>query len=902
VVRELRFWRRRRAEDEDIDRELDVHLDLAAEERIEAGIPRPEAQLDAHREFGNIALTKETLRDMRSGAALERMLSHAVRDFLYGLRLLRRSPAFTTVAVLILALPIAAITAVFSMVSTALLQGRPGRIDTLVAVFSRDRQQPDSYRNFSYPLYANLREQTAIFDSVMAHTVALAGIREGDTTRRAFVELVSSNYFSTLGVALAAGRPFSPDEERPGANALVAIGSYATWRLRGFDPGFVGSQVRVNGARFTVVGIAPQGLRTSTLVAPDWWFPLGTYDRVINEWFLQGPKGLDNRTNPALFVAGALKPGVTRATAEQALDALSWRLAREFPATDRDRSFQVAGVPRLNLTPSPENERPVAFLAGLLTSMAALVLAVACLNLANLMLARGAARRREIGIRQALGGSRGRIIGQLCVEGLTLSTIGATAGLLLSWWAAKALSAWFAGVFPLLNTGGIEFTVEPSRRMVYVAGGLAVFSALCFALGPAWRLSRPSVTADLKLEPGFVVRRFGSGAVLVGIQLTISLALLAVSGLFVRSAVEAAGASPGFALDHTLVFSLDPSLAAYDEPRTRDLYRNALRDVHAVPGVEHASLASKVAFGEFVESASVAPIDRRGEETAAGFTIITAEYFETLRLPMLRGRGFTPGEDERAVGIPPAVISEPLVRRLFRDGDAIGRQITMRSGGSQAAVTATIVGVVPGTIQDILDVASHSQIYLPYGARFRAAMTLHVGIAPHADEAATLSAVQRALRRLDDQLPILTARTMAAQRDASIPRWAVRAAAIVFGVLGLLALAIATIGVYGLEAYDVARRTQEIGIRMALGATDGDITWLVLRKALLTTAVGLSLGLLLAAGIGRLVSSILYKVNALDPTALIAAAIILAGATLIACYLPARRAAHRATLDALRAE
>jgi predicted permease len=900
-MRDLRFWRWRRAQDDDIDRELDVHLDLAAEERVEAGLPRREAQLAAQRQFGSVALTKEELRGMRAGAVFERMLSHGGRDFLYGLRLLRRSPGFTVVALLILALPIAAITAVFSVVNTALLQPRPGRIDTLVSVFSLDRQKPDSYRNFSYPLYLNLREQTTIFDSVMAHTVALAGIRQGDTTTRAFVELVSSNYFSTLGVAVAAGRPFSPAEERAGANARVAIGSYPAWRLRGFDPGFIGSQVRVNGAPFTIVGVAPPGLRTSTLVAPDWWFPLGVYDQVINEWFLQGPKGLDNRANPALFVAGALKPGVTKATAAQALDAVAQGLAAEFPATDRDRSFVLTGVPRVNLTASPQNEAPVMFFAGLLLSMAALVLVVACLNLANLMLARGASRRREIGIRQALGGSRGRIVAQLSIEGLSLSMIGATAGLLLSLWADKALTAWLAGVFPLLNTGGLEFTVDPSRRVAYVAGGLAVVSTLCFALGPAWRMSRPSVISDLKVEPGFVVRRFGSGAVLVGMQLTISLALLAISALFVRSAVEAAGASPGFGLERTLVFSLDPSLAAYDEMHTRTLYRTALQRVHAIPGVEHVSLASKVAFGEFVESGVVASPDRQAQETAAGFTIITSEYFDTVRLPILRGRSFTADEDQRAVGIPPAVISEPLARRLFRDRDPLGRQVTVRSGTSRVT-TLTIVGVVRGTTQDILDVASQSQIYVSYGPQFRAAMTLHVGLGAQVDDRAMVATVQRELRRLDEQLPILTARTMIAQRDASIPRWAVRAVARLFGVFGALALVIATIGVYGLQAYDVARRTRELGIRMALGATTRDITHLVLRKGLKTAVAGLSLGLLLAAGIGRLVSSILYRVSPFDPTALIGAVAILAATTLVACYIPARRATRIGTLDALRTE
>jgi predicted permease len=909
-MRDLRFWRWRLTQDDDIDRELNLHLDLAAEERREAGLPPRDARLDAQREFGSVALTKEELRGMRAGAAFDRVLSQVCQDFLYGLRLLRRAPGFAAVAALILALPIAATTVVFSLVNTVLLQPRPGRIDTLVSVFSRDRRRPDSYRDFSYPLYADLRDRSAVFDSVMAHTVALVGIREGEITKRSFAEIVSSNYFSTLGLVLAAGRPFSLKEERPGSTAPVAIASYAAWRRRGFDPGFIGSRVRVNGTPFTIVGVAPNGVRTTTLLSPDWWFPLGTYDRLINEWFREGPRGLGDRANHTLFVAGALKPGLSRAAAEQALDALSARLNTLYPDTDRDRSFVLTDVPRLNLRSGPRNETPVTFVAGLLLSMAGLVLGIACLNLANLMLARGAVRRKEIGIRQALGGSRGRIVGQLLVEGLSLSTIGALTGLILSWWAHSALTTWFNGVAGVIATDGVELTVAPSGRMVLVAGGLVVFSTLCFALGPAWRLTRPSVTSDLKDEPGAVVRRFGSGTVLVAIQLSISMALLAIAGLFVRSAVEAATAGTGFALERQLVFSIDPSFSTYDEARTRDLYRRVFQRLNAIPGVEHTSLASKVAFGEFIEGGFVTTPDRKTPDVAAGFTIITSGFFDTLRLPILRGRAFTPEEDDRAGAITPAVISEPLARRLFLDGEAIGRPVTLRRGSLETGgrgnretrETLTVVGVVPGTTQDIVDLEPQSQIYVPYGARFRAAMVLHVSLAARADEAAMLSTVQRELRRLDDQLPILTARTMIAQRDASIPRWAVRAAALTFGVFGGLALLIAAIGVYGLEAYEVARRTRELGIRMALGATPGDIRRLVLRHGLKTAGLGLAVGLLLAVGTGRVVGSILYRVSPLDPAALVGAVLVLAAATLLACYIPARRATRIATLDAVKAE
>ncbi len=528
-------------------------------------------------------------------------MPHVFSDFRHSLRLLAGAPGFSAVAVLILGLGIGANTAVFSVVNTLALQPRPGRIDSLESVFSRDRDRPDSFRDFSYPLYRDLRERRDIFDSLLAHTFSLVGIGDGEAMKRAFVEVVSADYFSTLGVHLAAGREFTAAEERPGTNAPVAIASYGAWRQRGYDPSFVGSSVRVNGADFTVVGVAPRGFAgTMTMVAPQWWFPLGSYDILMNEMFRQSATGLDDRANHALNLAGALRSGLTREAAEHALNGVGEQIGAAYPATDRNRAFVLTGVPRLGVSssPQPSEAATLDLAAALLTLMAALVLVVACLNLANLLLARGAARRREIAIRQALGSGRTRIIQQLIIEGFTLSLLGAALGVLLSWWSTRALGAWLSTVLPL----GIELVVEPSPRMLVAAVALAVFSTVVFALGPAWRLSRPTVTADLKGEPGQIGRRFRGGSVLVAAQLAVSLALVAVGGLFMRGAIKAAGATPGFALEHQLVIGLDPSLAGYSETRTRDSYRGVLQRVRSLPGVERASLASMVPYGEFNES------------------------------------------------------------------------------------------------------------------------------------------------------------------------------------------------------------------------------------------------------------------------------------------------------------
>jgi predicted permease len=827
-------------------------------------------------------------------------MSQLLRDLKHSVRLLGRSPGFTAAAVLILALGIGANTAVFSVVNALVLQPRPGRVDTLVGVFSRDAHRPDSFRDFSYPLYLDLRERQEIFESLLARTFGLVGIGDGEAMKRSFVEIVSANYFSTLGVRLAAGREFTSVEERPGTNAAVAIASYAVWQQRQFDPSFVGSTVRVNGSEFTVVGVAPRGFAgTLSVVSPEWWFPLGTYDIVVNEMFRQRATGLGDRGNHALNLTGALRPGLSRDAAAQALNTAGERLAAEFPATDRDRSFVVAGVPRLGVSsrPQPQEESQIIVVAGLLTLMAGLVLVVACLNLANLLLARAAARRREIAIRQALGGGRARIIQQLLVEGFSLSVLGAAAGLVSAWWATRALGAWLSSVLPL----GIQLVVEPSPRMLAAALAFAVFSTLLFALGPAWRLSRPAVAGDLKAEPGPMARRFRTGAVLVSVQLAMSLALVAVGGLFMRGAINAAGASPGFALERQLVVALDPSLAGYSEPQTREAYRAVLQRVRALPGVDHASLASMVAYGELQEGGR-ATLPNGTEEVDANFTIISSDYFDTLRLPILRGRGFSPADDERAAGIPQALINDRLARRLFRDEDPLGRTVSLRRRAGEAAEAFLVAGVVPSVKQDLFDLDPPPHVYASYGSHFRAAMTLHVAVGAGADEAPLLAATQRALRQLDPRLPVLAARTMTTQRDQSLSQWAARAAAVMFSTFGALALLLATLGVYGLKAYDVARRTREIGIRMALGATGGDVARLVLREGARTTVIGLSIGLLLALGLGRLMSGLLYQVSPFDLPTMTVAVGVLAAATLAAAYVPARRATRIAPIEALRTE
>ncbi len=830
-------------------------------------------------------------------------MSNLLHDLRHSVRLLRRTPGFTAVAVLILALGIGANTAVFSIVNALLLKPMPGRIGELVGVFNKDRAKADSYRGFSYPTYTDLRDHNDVFDGLTAHTITLVGVREGDATRRTFAAVVSSNYFTTLGVSLAAGRAFSAEEERPGAAIPVAIVSDGFWRRAGADPKYLGSTITVNATAITVVGIAPPGFTgTMAIVSPDLWFPLGAYDRVVTDIFKQRQYGIDDRRSDSLMLAGRLKPGLSMAVAAPHLDQIAARLAQAYPATDRDRGFTLAPLQRIGMSTSPRDRNPFAVVSGMLILMAVLVLVVACLNLANLMLARGGARRKEMAIRLALGGSRGRIVRQLLTEALVLSVAGGAAGIVLAWWTTSVLAQSMASVLPM----SVVMDPVPDVRVFAAAGVFAILSTIFFALGPAWAASRAELVPDLKTDTRDgtargVRSRLVSGPVLVISQLAVSLALVTAGGLFVRGALNVAVTDPGFSLDRELVVGVDASMAGYDEARGRATYRRMLDRLRALPGIQQVSIASTVPFGDFTEGRDVRVGDKKANP---GYVIVGADYFKTLGLPMLRGREFTRVEEDASAHVATlGIVNEPLARKLFGDADPIGRQIQVGERERGTEQTLEIIGVAPGLRHEVFDVAPVPQLYVASGGPYRASMNVHLRVSGGpGSETAMLDPVRRELRQIDDRLPIVSMRTMSGHRDASVDTWSVRAGAGLFSAFGALALLLATIGVYGLKAYDVSRRTREIGIRIALGATSGDVEWLVMREGLRTTIIGLAIGLLMAAGLGKLVSSLLYRVSPFDPAVLTIAAVVLSTAALLACYLPARRATRVAPTDALRAE
>lgn len=861
-------------------------------------------------------------------------MSTLFQDARFSIRLLLKNPAFSLTAILVLALGIGVNAAVFTLVNVLFFRPMPGRDrpGDVVGIYTHDRTKPDSYRGFSYPGYVDVRDHNRSFSRVMGFSIAFVGLGEADAVRRTFASTITRNYFETLGVDLLAGRTFSEEEERPGSMATVAIVSYPYFKSHGGDLGILGRTVRVNSRPFTIVGVAPRGFTgTSSIASPEVWLPVGANELVENDFMREesSAKSIADRRSEALLLVGRLKPGLTAQAAEPALAMLSSELERAYPAENRNQVLSVQALPRQSISTSPQNDADGGTIGSfaMLAGMAAIVLVIACLNLANMMLARGSARRKEIAMRLALGGGRGAIVRQLLTEGLILSLIGGAFGLLLGYWAIDALMATILPLSPI----PITFDGTPDVRVVGATFVFAVLSTVVFGLGPAWKLSRTSVVAELKEQGGEEspkrVRWFSARNLLVATQIALSLALLTTAGLFTRGAMKAGQADPGYKLGGQVLLTVDASLAGYTPEQGHGIYRRLMDKVRAIPGVKSASLASVVALGDMTEGRTV---QKPGAENSKGkdgrppgvssvLYIVGTDYFSTLGVRLIRGREFTAAEEMDKPPAPVAIIDEPLAKQLFGQENPVGQQIqfpprteaapTSGSGivigsGDDKRQLLEVVGVVQGLRHQIIDKAPVAHVYLPFGSQFRSGMNVHLRLASTAPgaEGAMLQAVRREVRAVDDRLPIIGLQTLSHFRDASLIVWVIKAGAWLFGIFGLVAVFLAIVGLYAVKAYVVARRTREIGIRIALGSTPGNVLWLVLKEGLVLTAAGLLVGFWIAAGIGLVVGSELYEVSAFDPVVFATAPVLLAAVSLAACYLPARRATRIQPTVALRTE
>jgi predicted permease len=657
----------------------------------------------------------------------------------------------------------------------------------------------------------------------------------------------------------------------------------------------------------------------------------------MNDFDAPAKRSLERRDAYVLYVVGRLKPGVTAAAAGAVVQTVAANLERVLPVEQKDQTFLIRPLPRARVSTYPADESDLTVLGLMLSALAAIVLLVACLNLASVLLAQGLARRKEIAIRLALGGGRGRIIRQLLTEGLVLSLAGGAGGFLIGLLSSDLMAASLGAHMPvaLFLRGG----TDPA---VFVATlGFCVLATLFFALGPALKLTRTDVITDLKEQAGedSAPRRYRwlPRNPLVAAQIALSLGLITVAGLFIRGALKAGSVATGFKADSTLLIEADASLGGYDQTRSLQLYRAACDRLAALPGVQAASIASEVPFGLFTLNR---PVQRAGARSApdahpttaaeglafnARWSGVGADYFTTMGLPLSRGRAFTRSEAETPGAPPVAIIDEVLAKKLWPAGDALGQRIQWAEtgtptapGGGNGAMGANddiarraadppsveIVGIVPATRWEMFQSAVGGQIYVPFAQDFRSDVFFHVRPAPGAlgTEADLLDLIRREVRDAAPGVPVFTVKTFRQHFDDNAQLWIVRAGATMVSLFGGLALVLALVGVYGVMAYAVLRRRREIGIRMALGAKPGKVVRMILRQGLIMTLGGAALGFLLALGIGRVFSGMLYQVSPVDPVAFTLAPAVLVATALLACWLPARRAAKVDPIVALRNE
>ena len=860
-----------------------------------------------------------------------------IRDLKFAFRQLLKAPGFTIAAVIVLALGIGVNTAVFSLVNT-LFFAPPAyaKPDEMVQLFSQDKKDPKKFRGFSYPTYRDIREQNTVFTDALSFNLALVGLGQKGDTRRAFAAIVSSNYFSVLGVPLARGRAFLPEEETPGRDTPVAIVSYSYWQKHDLDPSVLASQLLINGRPFTIVGITSKGfVGTMQILSPEVWLPMSVYDQVANDFGLENKTTIDDRKGTQLRIIGRLKPGMTAAATKPALEGLAANLEKAYPIEQKAQTFMVRSVPRNTVSNNPASDSGLKAIAPLLLGMAVVVLLVACLNLANMLLARATARRKEIAIRLALGGSRWRIVRQLLTEGFVLAMLGGVAGLILGLWSSDLLVGSMRKLMPL----DIVWLTGPNPAILAATFGFCLLGTLMFALGPALKISRSAVMTDLREHPGedVVHRRwkFLPRNPLVVVQIAFSLALLTAAALFIHGANRAASVDTGLKPGASYVLEVDASLAGYEPKRAQELYRNLNERLAALPGVEHASISSIVPFGMFELSRKVQRAglrlgpDAKPATAAEGLAFevawnsVGADYFSTVGLPVVRGRAFSEAEATQP-GPKVAIIDQVLAKKLWPEGDALGKRIqyagenapSAEGGGAHVGRSADlneeekqeetieIVGIVPATRHALFEKEPAGGIYLPFARGFQRDVSFFVrfrSLAP-GNEAITADLLRRTVHDVDSSIPIISLRTFAQHLDSNLDLWLVRAGAALFSIFGGLALGLAVVGLYGVKAYSVARRTREIGIRMALGAEPRAVLRMIMQEGSIMLLCGITLGLLLAAATGKIVSGILYEVGALDPIAFIAAPMLLAIAALVATWLPARRAARLNPVEALRYE
>ena len=826
-------------------------------------------------------------------------------DLRYGFRVLRASPGFAAVAVLSLALGIGANTSIFSVVNAALLRPLPvTEPDRLVFVYNGSRESP--YSVSSYPDYIDYRDKNDVFSDLLTYSSIVMSARADDQTDLLSGSIVSGNFFDALGVRAELGRTFLPEEDRTPNTHPVAVISHGLWQRRfGSDPGIAGQQLTLNGHQFTIVGVAPSGFEGPEVLETN-----DIYVPMMMQALVRPPRGgfsgdmnpdlLGRRGSRWLRIIGRLKPGVTREQAQAGMTALAAALEQAYPNENSNRVATVYPVSKVD----PQAYSQLVSVAGLLLAVVAIVLLIACANVANLLLARASARKKEIAVRLALGASRSRLVRQLLTESVLLSLAGGVVGLLLALWTIDLLKT------ATPASGIFSFTLDYhlDGRVLAFAFGLSLATGIIFGLAPALQASRPDLVPALKDEVGLVAQgraRLSLRNLLVVAQVALSLVLLIGAGLFLRSLKNAQDIDPGFEADKILNAQLNINLLRYTKAQGQEFYRQVIERVEALPGVESASLARVVPMSGSGRTTSILIEGQEAREdnfrsegsgtqesaNSATSNVVGPKYFQTMGISLVRGRDFGPQDKEGAPLV--IVVTEAFARRYFEDQDPLGRRVSFR--GAQGP-WSQIVGVVRDGKYRTLGESARATVYQPLAQNHETGMALHVRA--KGKPASLAESVRREVQSLEPNLAVTNIESMSDVLSASL--FAARMGAVLLGIFGVLALLLAAVGLYGVMSYSVARRTREIGIRMALGAGTGSVLRLVLKEGMMLVGGGLAAGLIVAAGMTRLLASFLYGVSPLDAITFVAIPITLALVALLANYLPARRATKVDPIEALR--
>ena len=795
-----------------------------------------------------------------------------MNDFRFAVRQLCKSPGFTLLAIVTLALGIGVNSAIFALVNGVVLRPMiPLRANEVVGIFTARQNASHDYRQFSHTEYRDLRENGSdLFVDLAALEFGVAGIGRDHEIRRSFAFLTSENFFSLMGVQPVRGRFYTAEECRPNANIPVVVASYAFWKRMGGRNDFIGSNLQINGRPYTVIGVTPDGFSgVSALVAPDVWLPLGVHSSLGSAFAdSETLHDLAEPKNYALNLTARLRPGITIETAKSRLPALTRRFNAIQPSdAEGARELQIHKPSRFSISTSPEDDGPVTLIGTLLMGMAGAVLLIASLNLANMLLARGTARSKEIALRLAVGASRWRIVRQLLCEGLLLAICGGLVGLVVSIWCNDLL---LHSLARLLGSMNFSFVVKlrPDATVLAVTFLFCLIATMLFSLGPALKASKADLVNDLKQQVGEPARIgrfsrfFAPRHISVMAQIALSFMLLFSAGLFFRGALKASGLNPGFVAAGDLVTELDFSLIKKDPADARRLIFAAVQRARDLPGVKTAAVGTMLPYGNFTNSRRIMsarealPTDPKAPDTDAGalFTAITPGYFDAIGVKLLRGRDFTQAEAENRDTPRVGIIDEEMARKLFPNTEAVGQHIRYTQPPKDGSPNdLLVVGVVSSHRHDVQNDTLKRRLFVPLSQGYNGNVYLHVRLATkdrHA-VAAFIPTMRQTLRSIDPDLPILSITPFVDLTEKSVGLWIVRLGALLFGVFGGIALVLAVVGVYGVKAYAVACRTREIGIRMALGAHRRDIFALIMRQGALQTALAVTIGLLLAASLLR---------------------------------------------------